>query len=161
MTKLNRWSMEFTDYNIPHAYIKGKDNVLADAISRLKTLTIYKEILENTKTPVASNTQENVREIHATDKHTISTTMLYIEQKWDIMCRKLVSQLCHSKKSSFKSVIIIASGILQKHQYLHGLKHDVTIAACSLVPTILHQFHDSKGHKGTIHKFEAIRRSYW
>ena len=52
-----------------------------------------------------------------------------------------------------------ANGILQK-QYIHGLKHGITIAPCSLIPTILHVFHDSKGHQGTIHTFEVLRRSY-
>ena len=42
----------------------------------------------------------------------------------------------------------------------HGLKHDITIAPNSLEPTILHEFCDSKGHQGTIHTFETIRRSY-
>ena len=53
-----------------------------------------------------------------------------------------------------------ASGILQKHQYGHGLQHDITIAPCSLLPTIQHEFHDPKGHQGTIFTFEIIR-SYW
>ena len=34
--KLNRWSMELADYNITFVHIKGKHNLLADAISRLK-----------------------------------------------------------------------------------------------------------------------------
>ena len=46
-----------------------------------KTLNIYKETLENTKAPVASNIQENVTEIYATDMHTVSTNMLNTEQK--------------------------------------------------------------------------------
>ena len=54
-----------------------------------------------------------------------------------------------------------ASGILQNQQYYHGLKQDVTIAPHSLVPTILHDFHDSKGYQGTIYAYEATRRSYW
>ena len=37
VAKLNRWFMELADYNIMFVYIKGKNNVLADAISRLKT----------------------------------------------------------------------------------------------------------------------------
>ena len=52
-------------------------------------------------------------------------------------------------------------GILQKQQYIHGLKHDVTIAGYSLVPTTLHEFHNSKGHQGTICTFGAIQRPYW
>ena len=54
-----------------------------------------------------------------------------------------------------------ASCILQKQQCIYGFKHDVTIAPHSLVPTILHEFHDSKGHQGTICMFEAILRLYW
>ena len=37
---LNRWSMELADNNIMFIHIKGKNNVLEDAISRLKTLNI-------------------------------------------------------------------------------------------------------------------------
>ena len=78
-------SMELADYNITFIHIKGKSNVLMDAISRLKTLNIYKEPLENPKTPAVSNTQGYVMEVSVNDMHTISTTMLCTEQKWDIM----------------------------------------------------------------------------
>ena len=59
--------------------------------------------------------------------------MLCTEQKQDITCNKLASQLCHSKKYIFKSVAMSANGILQKQQYIHGLKHDITIAQPTLV----------------------------
>ena len=98
--------------------------------------------------------------VHATDMHIISTTMLCTEQKGGITCKKLASQLSHSKKCSFKSVIMSANGILQKQQYIHGLKFDITIAPHLLLPTILHGFHDSKCHQGTICTCEEIR-SYW
>ena len=147
--------MELTNYNIKFVHIKGKNNVLADAISRLKTLNIYKEPLENPKTPVFSNTNGHVMEMCATHMHITSITMLSNEKKWD-----LTSQLHHSNKSSLKSVIMSANGVLQKQQYIHGLKHDVTIVPHSLVPTFLHEFHDSKSHQGAIHTFEVIKRSY-
>ena len=54
--KLNSWSIELADYNITFVYMKGKDNALADTISRLKTLNIYKEPLGNIKAPVVSDT---------------------------------------------------------------------------------------------------------
>ena len=54
-----------------------------------------------------------------------------------------------------------STGILQGYQYIHGLQHDVTIAPHSLVLTMMHEFHDSKGHLGNIFAFEAIRRSCW
>ena len=47
--KLNRWSKELTDSKIAFVNIKGKINVLADVISKLKTLNIYKEPLATHK----------------------------------------------------------------------------------------------------------------
>ena len=41
--------MELAVHSITFVHFKGDDNVSADAISRLKTLNIYKEPLENTK----------------------------------------------------------------------------------------------------------------
>ena len=113
--------MEFVDNVITLVHIKGKNNVLVYAISRLETLNIYKEPLENPKAPVVSNMQENVTAICTTDMHTISTAMLHTEQKWDILYMKLVSQKCHGNTSSFMSVIMSANSILQKQQYIHGL----------------------------------------
>ena len=52
---------------------------------------------------------------------------------------------------------ISTDGILQKQQYICGLKIDITMAPYSIVPVILYEFHNCKGHQGTIHMFEAIR----
>ena len=53
--------------------------------------------------------------------------------------------------------MISADGLSLQQQYVLGLKYDVFIAPCSFVPEILHEFHNSKGHQGTSHTFEAIR----
>ena len=60
--------MQLVDYNIMFVDIKGKNGVLADAISRLKTLNLQKEPLENPKAEVVINTQQVVAEICATSK---------------------------------------------------------------------------------------------
>ena len=90
--KLNRLSMEFANYNIVFLHIKGKNNGLVDAISRLKTLDIYKESLEKPKIPAVSNMQGHFMEICATDMHTSGTIMICTEQKWGIICKTLESQ---------------------------------------------------------------------
>ena len=80
--KLNRLSVEVADYSITFVNITGKYKVLADATSRLKTLDIYKEAMEKTKTTAVSNMREHVMEIHATNMHILNTIMLCTEQKW-------------------------------------------------------------------------------
>ena len=110
---------------------------------------------------IVNNTQEVSIEICANSVHTISISMFCTEQKWDKTCKKLVSQICHGNRSNFKSVTMYVGGILQKHQYVHGLQHDITAVPHSLVPTTLHDFHDSKCYQGTICTVETIRRSYW
>ena len=52
--------------------------------------------------PIVSNTQEHVREICAADMHTLSTSMLNTEQKQNIVCRKLASQLQQWKQKQIK-----------------------------------------------------------
>ena len=106
--------MGLADYSTMCVYTKGKNNVLANAISMLKTLNIYTEQCENLKTPVVSKTQEIIMKICATDMHTINTSMFHTEQKWNKTCRELVSQILHCNKNSFKSVIMSAGSILQK-----------------------------------------------
>ena len=43
--------------------------------------------------------------------------------------------------------MISPDGFLKK-QKIHGLRYDVTIAPCSILLLVLHEFHNSKGHQG-------------
>ena len=44
--KLDRWAMFLQEYDMKFIHIKGKDNILADAISRLCTIDIYEDPTE-------------------------------------------------------------------------------------------------------------------
>ena len=44
--KLDRWAMLLQEYDIKLIHIKGKDNILAAAISRLHTTDIYEDPAE-------------------------------------------------------------------------------------------------------------------
>ena len=48
--------MLLREYAITFVHIKGKDNILADAISRLCTLDIYKKAIETQYTPAVKTT---------------------------------------------------------------------------------------------------------
>ena len=47
IAKLDRWAMLLQEYNITFMHIRDKDNILADAISRLQTISIYEDPAEN------------------------------------------------------------------------------------------------------------------
>ena len=148
--KLNCWSMELLDYTVTFVHTKDSNNILADAISRLRPLDIYKDPVENSKTAI-HYTEECTAEVVTNNINTLSSYRLCAEQKKDINFRNLAAQSHCKNRNSFNSVMISDDGLLQKQQYVHGLKHDVIIAPHSIIPIILHEFHNSKGHQGTIH----------
>ena len=149
--KLNCWSLELSDYNLMFIHIKGSNNILADAISRLMTLEMYTDPLEYPKT---SDTMTCVAEVVTTDIQNLGINKQCLEQKKDIHCRNFAAQSHCMNKNSFNAVMISPDGLLQK-QNIHGLKYNVIIAPCSTMPLILQEFHNSKGHQGTICIFEA------
>ena len=56
IAKLDRWAMLLQEYDITFVHIKGKDNILADAISRLCTLDIYEKTIEIQHSPAVKTT---------------------------------------------------------------------------------------------------------
>ena len=153
--------MELADYNVMFVHIEGKQIILADAIPRLITLNVYKEPLENQKTSVVSNMKENIMEIYATDMHTISASMHCTDERLEKTYMKLVSQICHGNTQKLQVSYYVFKWYPTTttiHSWLKTWCHHSTTF---IIPTILHEFHDSEGHQGTIFMFEAIRRSYW
>ena len=63
IAKLDRWTMLLQVYDITFVHIKGKDNILADAISRLCTLDIYKKAIETKHSPAVKTTTTQQEDI--------------------------------------------------------------------------------------------------
>ena len=58
IAKLNSWAMLLQEYDITVVHIRGKDNILTDAISRLCTIDIYEETIENHHLPITQTTTQ-------------------------------------------------------------------------------------------------------
>ena len=158
---LDQWYMELSDYNQTFIHIKSTENILMDAISRLKILDIYIEPLDNVKTAL-NDTKECIVEVGANELQALSVNrLLHARQKKDIHCRDVAAQAHCKNRNSFTPAMISTAGLLQQQQYIYGLKHDVVVAPCTVIPTILHEFNNLKGNQGTICTFKAIRRFYW
>ena len=104
--------------------------------------------LENPIT-AALNIEECIAEVLSYKIQTLRTDTLCAKQEKGINCINLAAQSHHKNRNSSNLVMISADGLLQKEQYILGLK-SVVVAPYSVIPTILHEFHNSKGHQGTI-----------
>ena len=95
--------MELSDYYLTFVHIKGNDNILADAISRLNMLDIYMEPIENRKTGTPNNTEKCITEVVPNNVHTLHTDTLHAEEKVDIKCRNYISHITKTETASTQS----------------------------------------------------------
>ena len=63
IAKLDKWVMLLQDYDITFVHIRRKDNILADAVSRLYTIDIYEEAIENQHLPITQTTRQGVEKV--------------------------------------------------------------------------------------------------
>ena len=113
--KLDQWTMELANCNITFAHIKSSNNILADAISRLKMLDVYKDPIEDPKMLKVRDIEQHITEVN-TNKIHLNNNVLCTEQKCNATYKKLASQSHHSNKIPFNTVVISADGILQKQK---------------------------------------------
>ena len=102
---MHRWALKLQQYNIKFQHVAGKDNIVADAISHLKTANLYKEVKDQevSKSPESiDNIMENlILEIHPHSLSSINNPFnpdyLIAQQKSDRFCKNKVKQLHHQK----------------------------------------------------------------
>ena len=73
--------MELPDYILTFVDIKSSNNILADGISQLKTLDIYRDPLENPKSTAINDTEECIAEVVTNNIQTLSIDRLQVKQK--------------------------------------------------------------------------------
>ena len=56
--KLDRWAMLHQEYDITFVHIREKDNIHTETISRLHTIDIYEEAIENHHLPITQTTKQ-------------------------------------------------------------------------------------------------------
>ena len=115
--------MELADYNKPFVHIKGSSNILVDAISRLKTL--YKQGPNRGAKKLNASEIQHITEINTSKMHTLLEKYSVQSKSRTLLVKKLALQSHHGNKNTSNTIIISADDILQKQQYIHGLKHDV------------------------------------
>ena len=112
IAKFDRWAMLLQEYDITFVHVRGKCNILADAISRLRTSNIYKDPVENKPqhslaTQGTAHSSKVAEDIQLLNSGTppqllnINTAMLQNLQKQDKFCKNKLHELHAGMKDHF------------------------------------------------------------
>ena len=168
IAKLDRWAMLLQEYDITFVHIRGKDNILTDAISRLHTIDIYEKAIETQHLPITQTTttqvDEKVEQIQHVDSSqspqllNMNSTTLCTLQKQDRFCKNKVWEL-HSGIDS--SIYLNTDSILKWTVVINNLEVHTTVVPLALTHTLLHKFHNCRGHQGCTRTVNSLKRKFW
>ena len=153
------------EYDITFVHIKGKDNILPDAISRLHTINIY-ETADDTKTLHIANIQPNevTEQVHlvqisqSLQPINISSDTLCSLQKQDKFCKHKACKIHLGVKSTF---YLDNNGILEWTILVNNIEVYTTVIPIAMTNTLIHEFHNCRGHQGCARTLNALRRFWW
>ena len=142
IAKLDRWAMLLQEYDITFVHIKGKDNILADAISILCTIDIYEKTIETQHLHAVKTTttllDEMVEEIQHVDSSPLlqsldmNSTTLCTLHKQDKFCKNKVCKLHSGVHSNF---YLNNDSMLKKSVTINNLEVCTTVVPLALTNT--------------------------
>ena len=161
--------MLLQEYNITFIHIRGKDNIIADAISWLCTINIYEDPTEGRlqHSPTAQNRAHSSKatdNIQLLDSWTVqqllnvTVKMLQNLQKQDRFCRKKVCELHTGLQNQF---YLNSENILKRKILVNNLEVNAIVMPAPLIYTLLYEFHNCKGHQGSTRMFSMLKQKFW
>ena len=120
---LDRCALELQQFNIKFNHTEGKKNVVADAISRLKTMKLYKKHQEANPIPLIDRVEDaleniieeihnlNIKAMNYNQNTKLDLEELCTEQKCNQFCKNKAKGINSNKPSDF---ILDNNGILRK-----------------------------------------------
>ena len=168
IAKLDRWVMLLQEYDITFVHIKGKDNILPNAISRLHTLDIYEKTTETQPSPAVQmpitqqeDTINLIQHIDSTplpQSLNMNSTTLQTLQKQDKFCKHEALKLHLGTNSSF---YLNTKGVLKCTMVINNLEVITIVVLLTLNNTLLHEFHNCRGHQGCARTLNTLKREFW
>ena len=168
IAKLDRWVMLLQEYDITFVHIKGKDNILADAISRLCTIDIYKKAIETqhshavkTATTQLDETVEQIQHVNSSpllQSLNMNSTTLHTLQKQDKFCKNKAHKLHSGIDNSF---YLNTDSIPKCILIINNLEVSTAVVPLALTNTLIHKFHNCRGHQGCARTLNALKRRFW
>ena len=168
IAKLDRWVMLLQEYDINFAHIKGKDNILAHAISRLCTIDIYEDPAEvkfkhspvPKSQPEPSKTTDEIQLLAAGTTQqllNITTKTLSRLQKQDKFYKMKVHEM---KTGTHNEFYLNSKNILKRKIIVNNLEVNTIIIPAPLTYTLLHEFYNCKGHQGSARTINMLKQNF-
>ena len=167
IAKLDRWVMLLQEYDITFVHIKGKDNILANAISRLCILDIHEKTTETQPSPAVqtpiTQQEDTINLIQHIDSTPLlplldmSSTTLWTFQKQDKFCKHKSCKLHLGTNSSF---YLNTEGVLKCTMVINNLEVSTIVVLLTLTNTLLHKFHNCRGHQGCARTLNTLKRKF-
>ena len=188
-TKINRWGLELTSYNITFEWISGARNKAADCLSRLVELPKKHQKNQTGTKPTQINmvravtTRSRLRkpqidkeiekprpkETNSDDNTTRNDspnnskdTLIQEMQSTDPFCRCIMKRLLNktAPKHELKT-FFIHNGLLYRYASDHSKDFCTLVIPKAWKYTILVETHDKMGHQGNNHTYSLIKRQYY
>ena len=174
---VNNWAVELSAYDIRFRFIKGKDNLLADSLSRL-----IEQGISEAQVPEPSGQEfgyylfdggkvkpQNIHEVRVIDPKIelvdtenitdVNTEQIVKGQREDPYCKSLLRDVAKGKNPN--RFQIEPNGLLMKVVTEADKQFKAVVLPQGLVPIALDQGHDKMGHNGVARTHELLRRLYY
>ena len=164
---LDRWALELQQFDIRFQHIQGKRNVVADAISRVRTLGLYQnndnEDVPSSVKMLSKTSSSSPFCRHSPQESTYNVGKLNLEvlrkeQQWDQFCKSKVKDM---KKKANHNFLLDQNSILRKVTKLMYTKATAIIVPRKLTSLIIIEFHNAKGNQGISRMVKIIRCYFW
>ena len=162
------WALELHQFYIQFEHILGKKNVVADTISRLRTLGLYQDNGNDDVATTDDGIVENIlEEVHAIEwvpnsagynMEKLNLDILREEQQQDTFCFKKVKVLRMKQNNCF---VLDDNSILWKMVQLQHTIEVTIVVPRKLTSLIIVEFHNGKGHQGISQTVNMIRCYFW
>ena len=84
--------------------------------------------------------------------------MLQNLQKQDKFCKKKLCELHTGVKSHF---YLNSNNVLKRKIIVNNLEVNTIVIPSPLIYTLMHEFHNCKGHQGSVRMFNMPKRKFW
>ena len=146
--------------------LAGKENIVADTISHLKTVNLYEELNDHEMSKTLESTDDVMENLifkihsHSPCTTNISTNLdsFINQQKADKFCKNKVKQLYCHKQTDFK---LDDRGVLRKTVHLCHNWISAVVVPKSLINSIIYEYHKCRGHQGIMRMINIIHRYFW